>query len=202
MLNGLSFGGGDIPRDINGAVRVTATPYDVSRGGFSGAQLSVTQAPGSNFSQRLAHVTFDGPELQFTDHVGQQLGQQYSNVQLSGNVTGPIVYDRVFYNVSFQGGRRSSDLASLLSSDPSTLLRLGLAQDSVREVVAGAQAAGIPISTAAFPTIGRRRTDPSSRDSTGRHPTPRRAASSRRCARTERSPVSSGRPRCRDTAAT
>ncbi len=151
VLNGLSYGGSDIPRDINGAVRVTATPYDVSRGGFSGAQLSVTQAPGSNFSQRLAHVTLDGPEMQFTDHVGQQLGQQYSNVQLSGNVTGPIVYDRVFYNVSFQGGRRSSDLASLLSSDPSTLLRLGLAQDSVREVVAGAQAAGIPISNGGIP---------------------------------------------------
>ncbi len=151
VLNGLSYGGSDIPRDINGAVRVTATPYDVSRGGFSGAQLSVTQAPGSNFSQRLAHVTLDGPEMQFTDHVGQQLGQQYSNVQLSGNVTGPIVYDRVFYNVSFQGGRRSSDLASLLSSDPSTLLRLGLAQDSVREVVAGAQDAGIPISNGGIP---------------------------------------------------
>jgi hypothetical protein len=151
VLNGLAYGGSDIPRDINGAVRVTATPYDVSRGGFSGAQLSVTQAPGSNFSQRLAHVTFDGPDLQFTDHVGQQLGQQYSNVQLSGNLTGPIVLDRLFYNVSFQGGRRSSDLASLLSSDQSTLLRLGLAQDSVRALETAAQAAGIPISNGSIP---------------------------------------------------
>ena len=152
VLNGLSFGGGDVPRDINGAVRVTATPYDVSRGGFSGAQLSVTQAPGGNFSQRLAHVSFDGPDLQFTDHVGRQLGQQYSNVQLSGNVTGPIVYDKVFYNVSFQGGRRSSDLASLLSSDPSTLLRLGLSQDSVQAMVAAARASGIPLSATGIPT--------------------------------------------------
>jgi len=151
VLNGLSYAGGDVPRDINGAVRVTATPYDVSRGGFSGAQLSVTQAPGSNFSQRLAHLTFDGPSLQFTDHVGQQLGQQYSNVQLSGNATGPILLDRLFYNVSFQGGRRSSDLASLLSSDPSTLLRLGLAQDSVRQLISAAQASGIPVSSGGIP---------------------------------------------------
>ena len=112
----------------------------------------MTQAAGSNFSQRLAHVTFDGPSLQFTDHVGRQLGQQYSNVQLSGNATGPIVLDRVFYNVSFQGGRRSSDLASLLTSDPSTLLRLGLSQDSVRQVTA-AQASGIPFRPAAFPAM-------------------------------------------------
>jgi hypothetical protein len=152
VLNGLTYGGGDVPRDINGAVRVTATPYDVSRGGFSGAQLSVTQAPGSNFSQRLAHVTFDGPSLQFTDHVGRQLGQQYSNVQLSGNATGPIVLDRVFYNVSFQGGRRSSDLASLLTSDPSTLLRLGLSQDSVKQLMTAAQASGIPVSSGGIPS--------------------------------------------------
>ena len=151
MLNGLAFGGGDVPRDIIGAVRVTASTYDVSRGGFSGAQLSVTQAPGSNFSQRLAHVTFDAPSLQFTDHVGRQLGQQYTNVQLSGNATGPIVLDRVFYNVSFQGGRRSSDLASLLTSDPSTLLRLGLSQDSVWQVMTAAQARGIPVSSGGIP---------------------------------------------------
>src|SRR3954464_4698567 len=32
-LNGLAFGGGEVPRDIGGLVRVTTNSYDVSRGG-------------------------------------------------------------------------------------------------------------------------------------------------------------------------
>src|SRR5690242_8571577 len=83
-LNGLSFGGGDIPRDALVATRVASTSYDVSRGGFSGGQLSVTANAGGNFYTRLAHVTFDAPSLQATDVVGRQLGAQYTNAQFSG----------------------------------------------------------------------------------------------------------------------
>src|SRR4029077_8356266 len=101
-LNGLQFGGSDVPRDIIGAVRVSASTYDVSRGGFSGAQLSVTQAPGNNFVNQIVHATFDSPGLQATDRVGRRLGQQYTNTVLSGGFSGPIVFDRVFYNVSAQ----------------------------------------------------------------------------------------------------
>ena len=138
-LNGLAFGGGDVPRDIAGAVRVTSASYDVSRGGFSGAQLSVTQGSGGNFRGQLAHVTVDGPALQATDQVGRSLGQQYSNIVVSGVATGPIQLDRLFYNVSAQGGRRQSDLRSLLNSDPFSLDRLGVAQDSVSAFVQAAQ---------------------------------------------------------------
>ena len=157
VLNGLAFGGSDVPRDIVGLVRVSSNAYDVSRGGFSGAQLSVTQVPGGNFRSRLVHATLDGPGLQMTDHTGRQLGQQYTNLQLSGNAVGPIVLDRLFYNVSVQGGRRFSDLTSLLTGDPATLARLGVSQDSVSAVVHAASLLGIPMSAAAIPS--RRQTD-------------------------------------------
>src|SRR6185503_3223869 len=62
-LNGMSFGGGDIPRDAFVMTRVASTSFDVSRGGFSGGQLSVSANSGGNFSTRLAHVTFDAPSL-------------------------------------------------------------------------------------------------------------------------------------------
>ncbi|HEY9229431.1 MAG TPA: carboxypeptidase-like regulatory domain-containing protein, partial [Gemmatimonadaceae bacterium] len=65
-LNGLNFGGSDVPRDIIGAVRVSASTYDVSRGGFSGAQLSVTQAAGNNFMNQIVHATLDAPGFQAT----------------------------------------------------------------------------------------------------------------------------------------
>ena len=156
-LNGLQYGGGDVPRDIIGAVRVSSSTYDVSRGGFSGAQLSVSQAAGNNFVNQIVHATFDAPQMQATDRIGRQLGQRYMNTQLSGGFAGPIVFDRLFYNVSLQGGRRYSDLASLLTGDPGTLAGLGISQDSVNALVAAAGARGIPIATAGVPD--RRQTD-------------------------------------------
>ena len=116
-LNGLAFGGGDVPRDIIGAMRVSSSTYDVSRGGFSGAQLSVTQVPGGNFVNQIAHATLDAPTFQATDAIGWRLGQQYTNAILSGGFSGPFVFDRLFYNVSFQGGRRRHP------GEPSRLVR-------------------------------------------------------------------------------
>jgi hypothetical protein len=156
-LNGMQYGGGDVPRDIIGAVRVSSSTYDVSRGGFSGAQLSVTQAPGNNFVNQIVHATADAPQLQATDRIGRQLGQRYANTQLSGGFAGPFVFDRLFYNVSLQGGRRYSDLASLLTGDPATLADLGISRDSVTALTAAAAARGIPIDASGVPS--RRQTD-------------------------------------------
>ena len=156
-LNGMQFSGGDVPRDIIGAVRVSASTYDVSRGGFSGAQLSVTQAPGNNFVNQIVHATFDSPGLQTTDRIGQRLGQQYTNAVLSGGFSGPIVFDRVFYNVALQGGRRFSDLSSLLTGDPTALEGLGISRDSVSALTAAAAARGIPVNASGIPD--RRQTD-------------------------------------------
>jgi hypothetical protein len=156
-LNGMQFGGTDVPRDIIGAVRVSSATYDVARGGFSGAQLSVSQAAGNNFVNQIVHATVDAPQLQATDRIGRQLGQRYANTQLSGGFAGPIVFDRVFYNVSLQGGRRFSDLASLLTGDPATLADLGISRDSVTALTAAAANRGIPIEAAGVPN--RRQTD-------------------------------------------
>jgi hypothetical protein len=144
-LNGASFGGGDIPRDAFVATAVAPTSYDVSRGGFSGGQLAITAYPGGNFYNRMAHVTLDAPSLQWTDAVGRQTGQQYTNAQVSGTAAGPIVWNRVFYSVSGQVGRRSSDLLSLLTGDPSSLQRVGVAQDSVTRLVSALALAGVPL---------------------------------------------------------
>ena len=144
-LNGLSFGGGDIPRDALVMTRVASTSFDVSRGGFSGGQFSVSANSGGNFSTRLAHVTFDAPSLQATDVVGRRLGAQYTNAQLSGAAAGPIVLDKLFYNLAFQAGRRTSDLQSLSTSDPFVLQRVGVAQDSVSRLLSVLGNKGIPL---------------------------------------------------------
>jgi len=111
----------------------------------------VSANSGGNFTTRLAHVTFDAPSLQATDVVGRRLGAQYTNAQLSGAAAGPIVLDKLFYNLAFQAGRRTSDLQSLSTSDPFVLQRVGVAQDSVSRLLSVLGSKGIPLSTSTVP---------------------------------------------------
>ena len=143
-LNGNPFGASNIPRDANVSTSVVTTPYDVSRGGFSGAQFSIRTGPGSNFIRRSTSLNLDAPSLQWTDPTARALGQQYSNVSLGGSLAGPIRMDRAFYNVSYQLGRRSNDLYSLLNTSPLGLQSAGISADSVARLIDLLQQAQVP----------------------------------------------------------
>jgi hypothetical protein len=143
-LNGSPFGSSNVPRDANVSTSVVTTPYDVSRGGFSGAQFNIRTGPGSNFIRRSTSLNFDAPRLQWTDPAARSLGQQYTNLSLGGSAAGPITFDKAFYNVSYQLGRRSSDLHSLLNTDPTGLQATGLSADSVQRLLVLLGQAGVP----------------------------------------------------------
>ncbi|HEY4215507.1 MAG TPA: TonB-dependent receptor [Gemmatimonadaceae bacterium] len=150
-LNGLNFGGTDLPRDATTQTRVTTSSFDPSRGGFSGAQISLRTNSGNNYVTRSLHQTVDAPSLQYTDAVGRSLGQQFTNLQLSGSASGPITYDKAFYSVSWQAGRRSSNLQDLLNTDPLALERVGVSADSVQRLIALLGNEGIPLTSSAIP---------------------------------------------------
>ncbi|HUX32981.1 MAG TPA: carboxypeptidase-like regulatory domain-containing protein, partial [Gemmatimonadaceae bacterium] len=150
-LNGLTFGG-TLPRDVQVTSRLSTTTFDVSRGGFSGGQISASTFGGSNYINRTLHVTFDNPALQWADPTTRSLGQQYANVIASGSASGPIIWNKLFYNTSFQLGRRSSDLQTLLNTDPSALERVGISRDSVNQLLGYMLGAGIPASVSGVPS--------------------------------------------------
>jgi hypothetical protein len=143
-LNGSPFGASNLPRDASISTSVVTTPYDVSRGGFSGAQLNIRTGSGSNYIRRNTSLNFDAPPLQWTDPAARALGQQYTNLSLGGSLAGPIVFDKAFYNVAWQLGRRSNDLHTLINTDPVGLQASGIAMDSVARLVQLLNAAGIP----------------------------------------------------------
>jgi hypothetical protein len=151
-LNGLNFSGTDLPRDATSQTRVTTSSFDPSRGGFSGGQVALRTNSGSNYVTRSLHQTVDAPTLQYTDAIGRSLGQQFTNLQLSGSASGPIRLDRAFYSFSWQLGRRSSNLQDLLNTDPLALERVGVSADSVDRLITMLNTAGIPLTSNAIPT--------------------------------------------------
>jgi hypothetical protein len=148
-LNGQNFGGSDIPRDAAIGSSLATSPYDVSRGGFSGANFNLRTQSGTNFIARTNSLNVDAPQMQWTDRAAQALGQEYSNASLGGRVSGPIKYNHSFYNVSYQGGRRSNDLQTLLNTGALGLQTSGIAQDSVTRLLGIMQGLSVPV------TIGR-----------------------------------------------
>ena len=143
-LNGSPFGASNLPRDASISTSVVTTPYDVSRGGFSGAQLNIRTGSGSNYIRRSTSLNFDAPPLQWTDPAARALGQQYTNLSLGGSLSGPIVFDKAFYNVAYQLGRRSNDLHTLINTDPVGLQASGISIDSVAHLVELLNDAGVP----------------------------------------------------------
>lgn len=151
-LNGLNFGSTDLPRDATTQTRVTTSSFDPSRGGFSGGQIALRTTSGTNYKVRSLHQTIDAPTLQYTDAVGRALGQRFTNLQLSGNLAGPISLDKAFYAFSWQLGRRASGLQDLLNTDPLALERVGVAPDSVARLLNLLSGYGIPVATPAIPS--------------------------------------------------
>src|SRR3954470_19376966 len=151
-LNGLNFGASNLPRDAAVTSSLVTTPYDVSRGGFSGAQFQIRGRPGSNFVTRTMSLNVDAPQLQWTDPAARSLGQQYSNVSLGGLLAGPVKADASFYSLAYQFGRRANDLRSLLNTSPIGLQTSGVAADSVARLLTILQGLGVPTATGAVPS--------------------------------------------------
>ncbi|WP_411280947.1 carboxypeptidase regulatory-like domain-containing protein [Gemmatimonas sp.] len=151
-LNGMMFGGAGLPRDASVLSALTTSPYDVSRGGFSGGQFSLRTRPGSNFMSRGLSFVGDAPSLQWTDAAARANGQEYTNGSLGGTVSGPLIVDKTFYNVSFQLGRRSNDLQTLLNTSSTGLQASGVAADSVQRLVGILQNARVPIDYSGLPS--------------------------------------------------
>ena len=150
-LNGMQFGGSNLPRDAAVSTSLVTTPYDVSRGGFSGAQFNIRGRPGSNFLTRTMSLNFDAPQMQWTDRAARSLGQRYSNVSIGGLVSGPIKFDHSFYNFSYQLGQRANDLRTLLNTDPIGLQTSGVAADSVARLIAILQQQQVPLVVGELP---------------------------------------------------
>ena len=150
-LNGLDFGGSELPRDAVTTGRVSSNPFNPNQGGFSGGQLALRTAAGTNFVTQTVRFTAEPEMLQFTDNAGQQLGTQYNNFTTSAAWRGPIKMDKLYYSTSVQGSRRFSDLQTLLNTDVLALQTVGISQAARDSLNLGLQNYGIPTTLGLIP---------------------------------------------------
>jgi hypothetical protein len=150
-LNGLDFGGSNIPRDAGVSSSLVTAPYDVSRGGFSGGQMNLRTRPGTNFKVRSGSLNLDSPSMQWTDPAARDLGQQFSNLSLGGGFAGPLAYDQTFYNMSYQLGRNARDYQTLLNTSFAGLQAAGVARDSVGRMLSILGQQQIPTTVGGIP---------------------------------------------------
>ena len=148
-MNGMQFGANGLPRDAQLSSSLSTSPYDGSRGNFSGANFNFRPGSGSNFRTRGTSLVFNTPQLEWTDRAAQAVGTEFTNVSLGGVLSGPLVMNKSFYTVSYQLGRQARDNQTLLNTSPLGLATAGIATDSLSRFRDILSLRGIP--TAAGP---------------------------------------------------
>ena len=134
-LNGLPTGSSNLPRDASISTSLSTSPFDVSRGGFSGGNLNIRSGLGSNYKERGISLALNAPQLEWTDRAARELGSEYTRVSVSGKAAGPITLNKTFYNVSYELSRNSQLNPTLLNTSPVALATAGIATDSVTRLV-------------------------------------------------------------------
>lgn len=143
-LNGVQFGANGLPRDASVSTSLVTSPYDVSRGGFSGANVNIRSGSGSNYRTRGMSLVLNAPQLMWTDAAARATGSEYTNVSIGGVLSGPIRLNKAFYNISYQVGRQSRPNQTLLSTSPLGFQTAGVASDSVNRFLGILDQRGVP----------------------------------------------------------
>ena len=152
-FDGLGSGVTALPPDILATTSIRPYPFDVSIGGFSGAQVSIQTIPGSNFSRRMMANVDITPPLEWANDIAVAQGQKFTNARLGGNAAGPLALNKAFYNTAYNVGRQFSDLRTLLNTNRLGLTAAGVAPDSAARFLHILGNQGIPIAQSGLPTV-------------------------------------------------
>ncbi|MGH7560269.1 MAG: carboxypeptidase regulatory-like domain-containing protein [Gemmatimonadales bacterium] len=150
-LDGLLFGGAQVPPEAMRNARVITNTYDVSRGQFSGGLVSSTTRGGGNMVQGGFTYGLRDHELEFgEEETTGSFGQGFTQHQVSLGLGGPLIRDKLFFFGSGQIRTRNDALTALTTATPTSLSRLGVAADSVDRFRTLVSAAGLSPSLDAF----------------------------------------------------
>jgi hypothetical protein len=143
-VNGMQQGVTTLPRDLAVATMVLTSPWDVTRGAFSGALVSHTIQSGSNIHRRRGRLAVNGRYSELAQSQVSPGDRLAGSAVLSLGGSGAWLQDRGFYNYGFQFTQRSYQSLALAGARPMELARLGLSTETVRAVNGALSERGVP----------------------------------------------------------
>ena len=114
-LDGLSFNGSSVPRELPVAAKVSSATYDVGRGGFSGGRVDLAILPGSNITTQRVRFALNDGALQAGAGPGAARFQEFRQLGLGLGRSGPLAIDRVYYRLAADMSYRRQNLPSLMT---------------------------------------------------------------------------------------
>jgi hypothetical protein len=124
----LGQGGMGVPEEGMRRTSVTTSTFDASRGGFAGGMVQMTSARGNNRAGGSFSYRLDSDALQST---ASATTNAFSRHQFGGSYGGPLIENKLFYNLSTQLSRNTQHRFALAGNDPLAALRSGVATDSI-----------------------------------------------------------------------
>ena len=150
-LDGVSVrgAGGGLPPDALASVRVVTSSADPARGGFSGGNVSQTLRGGTDILGGNLRFSTSNRGLVWKDPSWNRPVSRPINH--SGTFNGPIIKEKLRFNVSWQANDNANDWYSLLRPRGALLAQRGISLDSVSAVTSALQQLGVPLSISSAP---------------------------------------------------
>ncbi|MEY2882873.1 MAG: hypothetical protein RL490_597, partial [Pseudomonadota bacterium] len=129
---GLEAGGlvstrGPVPLDAIGEFTVEVAPVDVQQGFFQGGTINTQLKSGGNDFSMLGGFYYSSDSLRGTRAAGLTRTGAYDSKIFTAQVTGPIIKDKLFFAVTYEGLRDTVPLA--ISPD-----NLGITQGQIDQI--------------------------------------------------------------------
>ena len=142
---------GGLPPDAVASIRVVTNSADPARGGFSGGNVSQTLRGGTDILGGNVRFSTSNRGLVWQDPSWNRPVSR--PITHSGTVNGPIIREKLRFNVSWQANESVSDWYSLLQPRQALLEQRGISLDSVSAVTAALHDLGVPLSLPAAPVL-------------------------------------------------
>ena len=104
---GLPTSRGPVPYDAIEQFSVKVAPYDVSEGDFQGGAINVILRSGGNRFRGTGFYSYTDESLTGDKTRGQKVDLKFKSKQFGGVLSGPIIKDRLFFMVGFEGTNES-----------------------------------------------------------------------------------------------
>lgn len=99
---GLPTSRGPVPFDAIEQFSVKVAPYDIAEGDFQGGAINVVIRSGSNDFQGGAFFTYSDQSLTGNKTRGRNIDLEFDSKQYGGNISGPIVKDKLFFMFAYE----------------------------------------------------------------------------------------------------